>query len=67
MDLRTVQELVGHKNITMTMRYAHLSPNHKRAAMNALEARFPAKSPANFHNTPSASPVLVGVKAMAAR
>jgi integrase len=54
-DLRTVQELMGHKDIAMTMRYAHLSSNHKRAAMEALESRFSAKSPANFHNTPLSS------------
>jgi integrase len=52
-DLRTVQELMGHKSIAMTMRYAHLSPDHKRAAIEALESRFPGKSPANFHNTPT--------------
>src|SRR5262249_39719315 len=51
-DLRTVQELMGHKSILMTMRYAHLSPDHKRAAMESLERRFPAPSPATFHNTP---------------
>ena len=51
-DLRTVQELMGHKDIAMTMRYAHHSSNHKRAAMEALESRFSAKSLANFHNTP---------------
>lgn len=28
-DIRTVQELMGHKSITMTMRYAHLSPKHR--------------------------------------
>ena len=50
-ELRTVQELMGHKNILMTMRYAHLSPDHKRTAMETLESRFPAKSPATFHNT----------------
>ena len=55
-DLRTVQELMGHKSITMTMRYAHLSPDHKRAAMAALESRFSEKSPADFHNTPEAGP-----------
>ena len=54
-DLRTVQELLGHKDIKMTLRYAHLSPNHKRAAMETLEQRFCAKSPANFHNTPSSA------------
>jgi integrase len=52
-DLRTVQELMGHKSITMTMRYVHLSPDHKRAAMETLESRFSSKSPATFHNTPS--------------
>ncbi len=33
-DIRTVQELMGHSTITMTMRYAHLSPAHLRAAVN---------------------------------
>jgi integrase len=51
-DLRTVQELMGHKSILMTMRYAHLSPDHTRAAMETLERRFSAKSPATFPNTP---------------
>lgn len=54
-DLRTVQELLGHKSINMTLRYAHLSPDHKRAAMETLESRFSTKSPATFHNTPSTS------------
>ena len=34
-DLRTVQELPGHKTLTLTLRYAHLSPDHKRQAMAA--------------------------------
>ncbi len=33
-DIRTVQELMGHSTITMTMRYAHLSPAHLQAAVN---------------------------------
>jgi integrase len=36
-DLMTVKELLGHKRIEMTMRYAHLAPDHKRAAINRLD------------------------------
>ncbi|PYV94691.1 MAG: integrase, partial [Acidobacteria bacterium] len=35
-DLRTVQELMGHKTITMTVRYAHLAPAHQREAIERL-------------------------------
>jgi site-specific recombinase XerD len=35
-DLRTVQELAGHKDIKMTVRYAHLAPAHKLAAVDKL-------------------------------
>jgi site-specific recombinase XerD len=34
--LKTVQELMGHKTISMTARYAHLSPGHKLAALEML-------------------------------
>ena len=36
-DLRTVQELVGHKTISMTVRYAHLAPKHNQAAIEKLD------------------------------
>ncbi|RMG00879.1 MAG: site-specific integrase [Nitrospirae bacterium] len=36
-DLRTVQELLGHKTHTMTLRYTHLAPNHKIRAIEVLD------------------------------
>jgi site-specific recombinase XerD len=36
-DLRTVQELAGHKTISMTVRYAHLAPEHNQAAIEKLD------------------------------
>ena len=35
-DLLTVTELMGHKTMEMTLRYAHLSPEHKHDAVEAL-------------------------------
>jgi hypothetical protein len=35
-DLRTVQQLMGHKTISMTVRYAHLAPEHQLAAVQKL-------------------------------
>lgn len=36
-DLNTLKELLGHKSITMTMRYAHLSGEHKKTAVKMLD------------------------------
>ena len=38
-DLPTVQELMGHKTYTMTLRYAHLSPVHQLDAVKRLDAQ----------------------------
>ncbi len=51
-DLRTVQVLMGHKTINMTVRYAHLAPDHLKKAVESLN---PGKSHNDFHNTPSLS------------
>jgi integrase len=37
-DLRTVQELLGHKDIRMTLRYAHLAPDHMRRVVDILDS-----------------------------
>ena len=42
-DIKTVQELVGHKSITMTLRYSHLSPDHKKRALDILGNRISTK------------------------
>ncbi len=36
-DLPTVKELLGHKTIAMTLRYTHLSADHKQWAVSLLE------------------------------
>jgi integrase len=55
-DIVTVQELLGHSTVTMTMRYAHTNLHAKRAAVKVLEpcsdnlVTMPQKSRFNLQN-----------------
>jgi|WetSurMetagenome_2_1015567.scaffolds.fasta_scaffold13315_1 integrase len=46
-DLTTVKELLGHKDIKMTLRYAHLAPSHKVKAVDILDKTLKG----NFHDS----------------
>ena len=45
--LPTARALMGHKDISMTLRYTHLSTDHKQHAVRLLE-QFGEKVPAIF-------------------
>ena len=39
-DVTTIQRLMGHANISTTMIYMHLAPDHLKGAINRLNSRF---------------------------
>jgi site-specific recombinase XerD len=39
-DLKTVQELLGHSSLNMTMRYSHLPPDHRLTAIKTLDSAY---------------------------
>jgi len=40
-DMRTIQEILGHRSSAMTQRYAHLSPEHQTRAIGKLDKVMP--------------------------
>jgi integrase len=50
-DITTVSRLLGHKSLTMTLRYAHLAPSHMAKALDILDSTLNDKPSAQkLHN-----------------
>ena len=45
-DITTVSRLLGHKSLTMTLRYSHLAPEHMTKAVDILDSTLTGKSTA---------------------
>ncbi len=43
-DLTTVSRLLGHKSLTMTLRYSHLAPSHLVKAVDILDSTITGKT-----------------------
>jgi integrase len=54
-DLLTISELMGHKTIQMTKRYAHLAPAHNQAAVDRLVGFQSSSDPVPVPAEPSAT------------
>ena len=46
-SLKDVQELLGHRTMSMTLRYSHLTQEHKREAVNLLNGLTASKDSAS--------------------
>jgi site-specific recombinase XerD len=52
MDLLTVREFLGYKDITMTLRYAHLALDYMRAAIARLDTYMDTRHISEGTDTP---------------
>ena len=51
-NLRAIQQLLGHKDLRMTARYAHLSADHLQQAVKSLDAVLGSNKPIDTLWTP---------------
>ena len=49
-SLKDLQEILGHRSMVMTLRYAHLSQEHKKRAINLMHG-LTAPGSGNCHKT----------------
>jgi hypothetical protein len=51
-ELYSLKDILGHKTIAMTQRYAHLSPAYKRAMVDRMEQIWakPVIGPVSMHD-----------------
>ena len=60
-DLATVKELLGHKSIEMTLRYSHLSQDHKRQAVDRLAEKLALGVSPDFTPQSEKAPVVIAL------
>ena len=54
-DLTTVKDLLGHKTLSMTLRYAHLAPSHKVKAVDLLDRTINGETAENLNEKETTS------------
>lgn len=64
-DLTTVSRLLGHKSLSMTLRYAHLAPNHLDSAVKVLNSIMPTSIKALTETKPSVDGLKLVTKLLA--